>query len=289
MAELAEALAARGHVLTFFAHERDVAVVPEAKWYRVPIIPWPSLLRYVTFLLSNTLVRFIARVRDREQFDVLHSTGPDVLRPDVTTLHCCTPSVADGIAATAVVPGLRRWARVRGFVNTWSYRIIGAVERYVVRYGARKVIVVSQVQREEVQRYDGVVANRLDVVPYGVNLDEFAPVTAAMKERIRRELSVPVDTVVVVFVGYNWERKGLETLVGALELIQKEEPRLKLFLLVVGGPQKSQYTDVVTSRLQGHVRFLGARRDVANAYAASDVCVLPSEQESFGFPPLAGL
>jgi glycosyltransferase involved in cell wall biosynthesis len=101
---------------------------------------------------------------------------------------------------------------------------------------------------------------------------------------VRAQLSIPDDQPVVLFVGYNWERKGLNTLVSALAAIGRPESIRGPCLLVVGGHGRPSYEARARRHLAGNVRFLGTRDDVARLYGAADVCVLPSREEPFGLP-----
>lgn len=289
MAELAEALARRGHSIAFFSSARDPQVLPAAVWYRVPLVPRPHPLRYLSFLVSNTLVRALLRLRNADHFDVVHSTGPDVLFPTVTTLHCCTPAFADALGPGQPVPDWRRWAAPRRLVNRLSYLLIGVFERFVVRAGAGRVLVVSEALLREVQQHVTPGVERMCVVPNGVNLREFAPLPPGAGLQWRRGLGIPEARPVVLFVGYNWERKGLGTLASAMAMLRRGGTSVDPLLLVVGGRGSEAYERGVATLLDGHVRFLGSRSDMPRVYNASDVCVLPSLQEPFGLPPLEAM
>ncbi len=289
MLELAGAMTARGHRTAVFASSMDSTALPETIWHCVPIVPWPSLARYLSFLLGNTLVRAAVRYHGRVQFDIIHSTGPDVLRPAVTTLHCCTGAVADILSQQSCGSEWRRLSSVRRWHNILSYRAISLFERYVVRLGAQRVIAVSGALAADVERHNGPLAGRLAVIPNGVNLEEFTPLPYSTRAEVRRELGVGADEVVVLFVGYNWERKGVEVLVEALARLRAHSDLPPVSLTLVGGRGQAAYESRVVERLAGRVRFLGSRTDLVRLYGASDVCVLPSLQESFGLPILEAM
>jgi glycosyltransferase involved in cell wall biosynthesis len=289
MVELGAALAARGHRITWFAGSKDTTVLTEAAWHHVPMIRWPSLPRYLSFLVGNTLVRLAARYWGRARFDIIHSTGPDVLRPTVTTLHCCARAFADGLEEDGSTRRWQRWKVVRRWHNKLSYRAIALFERYVVRVGARQVISVSRALAAEVEWHNGPLDGRLAVIPNGVNLHEFAPPSPAARAEVRHELGMGADEVGVLFVGYNWERKGVGVLVEALAQLLARPGLPPVTLTIVGGRAQAAYESVLVERLAGRVRFLGPRTDLARLYGASDVCVLPSLQEPFGLPILEAM
>lgn len=289
VASLGEALAARGHTIAIVSSKRQDGLLPRATWYRVPIIPRPHVIRFLSFMLGNTLIRMWLRLFRSERFDVIHSTGPDVLRPTVTTLHCCGAGLAEGVWRDRTSGG-KRWRRLRRLSNAFAYQVVSLCERYVLRRGAARVITVSlTLTRELHDRYRRLPADRLVVVPDGVDLREFHSGIRADGQSLRRALQVPEDGLVVLFVGHNWGRKGLETLVSALHLIRRHEPQLRPWLVVVGEGGRQLYAEAIQRRLDGDVKFLGVQSAMGPIYGMADVCVLPSTYEPFGLPILEAM
>ncbi len=282
VAGVAEALARRGHTLVIFAHRRDPSIVPQARWYRVPMLPRPHLPRFLSFLMMNSVSRMWARVAHGERFDVIFSTGPDVLRPTITTFHCTAAGFADELATSNGTSALRRWN------NVVSYRAISSLEKYVVRKGAGRVVSISGALSAEVSGYYGVPPEKLVIVPDGVDVSEFHPPSPEERSRSRAALGIAPEKQVVMFAGHNWERKGLLFLVDALAQL-REAAHLRPLLLVAGGLRAPKYEDEIKRKLGEDVRFLGVRGDMAALYAASDVLALPTLHEPFGLPVLEAM
>jgi glycosyltransferase involved in cell wall biosynthesis len=120
----------------------------------------------------------------------------------------------------------------------------------------------------------------------GVDLTRFDPerFSAADRARVRAELGVDDDTVVVGAVGRLVAEKGYPELFAAMEHLPD-----RYRLVVVGGedPEKPDSLPAeILARARGRgVRFLGHRDDVDRLYAAMDVFVLASHRE--GFPRAA--
>jgi UDP-glucose:(heptosyl)LPS alpha-1,3-glucosyltransferase len=170
-----------------------------------------------------------------------------------------------------------------------TYQLIGGVERFVVRKGASQVVAVSQsLAREATERYN-LPPGRVSVIPNGVDTETFHPDRKIDGMKVRADFSIPSDQALVLFIGYNFVRKGLDTLVSALERLNQEDGHPDVHLVVVGGRGREAYEAQVSMRLGGRVFFAGAHRDVAAFYGASDVCVLPSFEEPFGLPILEAM
>ena len=81
----------------------------------------------------------------------------------------------------------------------------------MVGRGARTGVAISQTLKDEFREFHGERANGLQVVPDGVDLNEFYPTTRESREHARARLNVSSEQKVVLFVGHNWYRKGLPT------------------------------------------------------------------------------
>jgi hypothetical protein len=140
------------------------------------------------------VIRSVIHRPQGERFDVIHSTGPDVLCPTVTTLHCCTGGFAEELETPSPDAAWKQWGQLRRWHNMMSYRVIALFERFVVRRGARSVIVVSNALASEAQRHNNVPDARLNVIPNGVNLDEFRPPSDDRRRVARARLGVRLGT-----------------------------------------------------------------------------------------------
>ncbi len=133
------------------------------------------------------------------------------------------------------------------------------------------------------------VRGNVEVVHLGVDVSAFRSSVARTPEEVRAELEVPPGRILVTMVGNIRPWKGQHVAVDALARLPAVE-RDRFFLVLVGRtPEESaDYAAEVRETigrtgLDAHVRFLGARLDVADLFNASDLAlhasVLP---EPFG-------
>src|SRR5205823_6389522 len=98
-------------------------------------------------------------------------------------------------------------------------------------------------------------------------------------EKHRAKLGIGDDERIAIFVGGDWERKGLRIAIDAITL----SPSWRL--LVVGkGPTSSYLRSVERDGASDRVLFVGTPVDLAPWYAAADAFVLPSAYETFSLP-----
>jgi glycosyltransferase involved in cell wall biosynthesis len=112
------------------------------------------------------------------------------------------------------------------------------------------------------------------MIRYGVNTQRFNP--AAKFPDIRKELGIPADKVVVVFVARVTHHKQPLALVEGFAQAVAQQPNLHL-LMVGDGDQKQEVIELVKNlNISEHVTLQPFRQDVPAVLAASDVFVLPS-------------
>ena len=273
MAKLATGLADRGHSVTVVARRCDIPEHPRISWIRVPGPLRPVTIGYPWFFLAGSI-----QTARRPKEGLLHTTGALVLnRADVSTVHFC------GLAFQKEM-GLSRRSR-EGFayrINEWISDLITRwTERLIYRpRRTHHLIPVSHGLARELERYFPAMRGRLTVVANGVDVAAFRRNEEA-RGRIRAELGIDRDSLVSLFVGGDWERKGLRHAIEALA----EVPGWQL--LVVGPGDTERFAAVASAAGVGdRVHFAGRQADTAPYYSAADAFVFPTAYEAFPLSPM---
>jgi UDP-glucose:(heptosyl)LPS alpha-1,3-glucosyltransferase len=116
----------------------------------------------------------------------------------------------------------------------------------------------------------------------GVDVERFHPgLRSRLRDPQRAAWGVSADTVVFLFVGSGFHRKGLDCLIRALgELRARGISNVRL--VVVGKGRVAAYRRLaVKAAVADLVRFEGYRSDVASSYAGADLFVLPTRYDPF--------
>jgi glycosyltransferase involved in cell wall biosynthesis len=150
----------------------------------------------------------------------------------------------------------------------------------------RVVVVPTSGEGQVLSRVFGRVRPRTVVIPNGVDPKRFRPSTPVERAAARERFRLGADDRVALFVGGEFERKGLEVLIEAMAAAPT------VLLLVVGGDVKMVAR--VTARTEelgvsDRVMLIGEQPDPAPYYAVADMFVMPSAYESFGLVFLEAL
>jgi glycosyltransferase involved in cell wall biosynthesis len=133
---------------------------------------------------------------------------------------------------------------------------------------ARVVIAHSQLMKDQVQRFYGVPAERIEVLHPPVDSLRFNAVSAAKRDSLRQHFGLPSDKAVFLLASTGHKRKGLDLLVRFFQATT-----LPVQLVVAGRPISVQHPNV---------RYLGYRSDIEDVYRAVDFTVMASSFEPFG-------
>lgn len=121
---------------------------------------------------------------------------------------------------------------------------------------------------------------RLPVVeiPLVYDTDRFQPDPAVRRET-RAELGAGKNDVVALFVGTNWNTKGLDLAVAGLADAHRRGAR-QLVLWVAGSDDAKRLERAARRHgVQDRVRLLGMRSDLERHFPAADVFLLPTLYE----------
>jgi glycosyltransferase involved in cell wall biosynthesis len=240
------------------------------RWLRVPVIRRPFPLKFALFFIGAALRVIQARS------DIVHTVGAIVPnRAAVVTIQFCHAGFRERTGVVA--------ARGGSFVrraNSAVGRMLALIaERWCYRPGRTRVFaaVSGGVAAELTRNYGGVP---VVLTPNGVDLDRFAP-AADVRRAFRKYQGIDERALVALFVGGDWDRKGLAIAIAGLAVAQGLSPR-SVFLWVVGHGDLTAFGAVVRRfGLSQQVRFFGQRTDTERFYQSADVFVLPTMYETF--------
>lgn len=149
-------------------------------------------------------------------------------------------------------------------------RILQLEDALFAKRGATRVIVASDMVKNEIVDLYDYPADKIELVRNGVPLDRFR-FDPKQREKSRADLKLHPDEIALLFAGSGWERKGLLFAMEAMAMCRGH----RLRLLVAGHGKTQSY---FKSR---RVRFLGEVVDLLPVYAAADIFILPTIYDPF--------
>jgi len=267
-AELADAVAKRGHEVHFHCVRWMDVSSPAVQFHRVRTIDLANSSRILSYAVS------VGLDLKRGRYDVTHSYG-GVVGCDVITAQSChraglkiAKALKGEIIRTNVNLGIAD--RIRLYLEYQNF----------ARRQYRKVIACSTLVKSELMEHYRVPESDIVVVANGVDVEEFHPHNRELfRNDIRSEYRIGKEEILLLFVGHEFARKGLEAAIRSLPILKQQAIKL----LVCGGDNPQPFQQLaVKLGVDQQVIFAGAQTDMKRYYAAADIFVLPTLHEAFG-------
>jgi len=271
--ELGKELAERGHTVHFIASAlptRLTELNERVRFHEVEMLSYP-LFEHQPYDLA--LATKMAMVADSENLDLLH-------------VHYAIPHSISGILARESIKAHRRLPVITTLHGT-DITLVGADRSYlpITKYALEQsdgVTAISNYLKQATIEHFGF--DRIEVIPNFVCPEEYKP---KIDCDLRESLS-PDGSPVLVHVS---NFRPVKRPVDCVEILARVLKQTKARLVMVG--DGSERTNCIhRARCLGvsdNCLFVGKQPNIIDYLCASDVLLLPSEQESFGLAALEAM
>ncbi|MEC4888880.1 MAG: glycosyltransferase family 4 protein [Nitrospira sp.] len=267
------------HDVHVFAHEWIFDGSEPITFHKIPrVCHKPAWVNQLFFSY------FCRRAVD-DGFDVVHSFEKVPTFDVMTVQSPCFKSPE--------LKGLGRWQQRLDWVRTalsprkLAWRWLEA--RQFADEGARVIIAVAEKVKRNVQACYGLSDDHFQLAYTGVDVPKIERVYSPQElHDIRAQLGLSADDLVLLFVGTEFKRKGLDALLGGLALLPRGMCKL---LIAGGGGGKLDYYKQLAAKihLESDVRFLGLVQDIERMYPIADLYVLPTLADPCPLAPLEAM
>lgn len=260
------------HEIHVFAQEIEHQM-PGVHYHRIsrPLSKprWVNQLWYATATWWHT----------RHGFDIVHS-HENTWHGNIQTIHVRPFRMGLFHQRT----GLRRWLKWLNLFTSPRLMTYWWLERARMQPN-RCIVATSETLKQEILQTYPHAAPMLHTIPPGVNLPPVPQDRVHLQTEMRTVLGLPQNVTLALFVGNDYIKKGLPTLLQALVDLPK------VHLAVVGRPthQASCQQLADSLGLTTRVHFLGSLPDVAPAYGAADLLVHPTTEDTYAMVVLEAM
>jgi len=266
---IALACQARGHAIRVYHLEWNGEVPPGFELVKVPASGWSSIRRYA---------RFTAWVEaDLARRPVDRVVGFNKM-PGLDLYYAADPCFEDK-ARTLRKPLYRYSPR---------YRHFSAYERAVFAPESHtEILMISTTQQPLFAEYYGTPARRFHLLPPGIAADRRAPPNAAelraqARERFGSEFGLAADDFLLVQIGSDFPRKGLDRSIAALAALPEALKR-RTRLVAIGADDARPFQERARALGVGErVHLPGGRDDVPRFLLGADLLLHPARHENTG-------
>jgi UDP-glucose:(heptosyl)LPS alpha-1,3-glucosyltransferase len=287
-AEVAERLVKLGHEIHIFTSKwmdvKDNRVI----FHKVPIVRLGFLEKSVLYKINKFLQGLTFLITSKilvnyRNFDIVQVKGDSLAKFDIVSAHSCHKAWLK--IARKEIKNPIDW--IMKNLNPHHWRILLTEKLNYKKGNYKKIVAVSYGVKKEIMQCYNVLEEDIVVIPNGIDLEEFNPKNRSLYfEEVRKEYNIPLDYFVLLFIGYEFRRKGLEFVIKAIAKIKNE----KIKLIVVGNDNKKPYEKLAKDLgVLDKVIFVGQQTKVNKFYAASDIFVFPTFYEAFSHVTLEAI
>jgi glycosyltransferase involved in cell wall biosynthesis len=262
-----------------------------AKWDRVrgiPVYRIPSQADWVLKKVRAIISTLLFLIKMRKSYDIIYVVGyrmlgiPAILVCSLFQKPCILRQSLHGeLLGESSNCGLQK---VKVYPRSFLIGIFLWLRNLLIRRADIFISISSSVTQEYL---DGKInSKKIKHIPNGVDTRRFHPVSHDEKLWLRRKLGLPEGKIIVIFVGRLVFYKGPLLLVRVWKEIASIHPDVYLVLV---GPGEDSAVDceselrnfVKAKALDRYTHFTGAVENVHEYLQASDLFILPSDNEVF--------
>ena len=271
--ELGKALAERGHNVHFISYAlpmrltgfMDNVVFHEVETSSYPLFDFPLY----TLALASKMVE----VAKFEKLDLFHC-------------HYAIPHATSAFLAKEMLAPTN--IKVITTLHGTDITLVGLEPSFlpVMKFSIERsdgVTAVSRFLKEKTLTNYGI-EKEIEVIPNFVDTRKYRRGNA---DEVRKHFSTPGEKILVHTSNFRPVKRVADAIRVFNEVLKKVPSKL---ILVGDGPDRSQ-CEILCRELgiQEHVKFLGKQIDVIHILTAADICLMPSQSESFGLSALEAM
>ncbi|MGH9743136.1 MAG: glycosyltransferase family 4 protein [Candidatus Acidiferrum sp.] len=248
-------------------------------WRKVPTIPGPHVMQFLAWMLLNGFLRSWDALIGRVSFDLVLSPGINCLHPDVVIVHALFHRLRE-LAREETKGSGTRGNFFRRLHRRVYYALLASLERRIYADKSIFLAAVSNRTKAHLQKY--FRRRDVTVIPNGVNTAQFsAKARVERREQARQRRGFRDSDFVLLLIGNDWRVKGLPAVLDAMAVLL-DSP---LHLVVVGNDVAEPFRSLAMRlKLGDRCHWESPNSDVLDFYAAADLYVSPSREDSFGLP-----
>jgi UDP-glucose:(heptosyl)LPS alpha-1,3-glucosyltransferase len=242
-------------------------------FHHVPVISFPRFLAPLSFA-------YFARQKiNRLGVDLIH-THERIFSANIYSVH--------GIPHLIWVKQIRN----KLVMGLYDHALAFIEKRLIENTQCKHLLAVSSITAEQLNVAFVGVSGRIRIVSPGIDVSPFMRwQKQECRKALRAEHGWDDDDLVILFVGMNFEIKGLDRIMRAISIVGRADPAGTMRLVVAGKGNTRKYARLAESLgISENVVFTGTiESDIERIYLGCDVFMLLSRFDTFGLVVLEAM
>ena len=238
-----------------------------------------NFIDWIMQMNFNMIAKANELIANGEKFDVIHAHDWLVAYSAKTLKQSYNIPLISTIHATEAGRNSGIHDEVQRYINDTEW---------LLTYESSEVIVNSNYMKCELQRLFGLPFEKINVVPNGININNFNGIERDYE--FRRQYAMDNEKI-ILYVGRLVYEKGVQNLISAMPKILNGYNDSKLVIVGKGGMYDELKNQANAMGIANKVYFTGYlnSKQVQKMYKCADVAVFPSTYEPFGIVALEAM
>ena len=265
-------LLAAGHEIHYYCYKWEPFSHPRLFFHRVPYIKGIRFLKILSFAFFSKIML------QKENFDLILGFGKTYYQDIYRDGTGCLKEYQK-YSLPVIKNPIRRFFRKISLYQ----QVIQAIETRRYKPGNfKKIIANSQFVKNQILNRYNLSPEQVEVVYSGSDCKRFTPDNRVKhRGKIREQFGINCDDFLILFVGNDFMRKGLDILLKAVFHLLKVCPHLKALIVGKDRHEKKFKNLALSLGIENKTIFAGHYSDTPSLYAAADIFVLPSRFDPF--------
>jgi glycosyltransferase involved in cell wall biosynthesis len=251
-------------------------------FHRIPELPGPHIFNYIWWFAANHVWRFRDTYFRGLKPDLIFTPGINCFDADAISVHIVFAEFFRQAKPelSFFSHSVRYWPRL--VHRRAYYSLIILLERLIYPSPEKRLVLIAKKTEADLKRFYPRPGNS-PILYLGLDHARFNSARCAeLRNSARESLGLAHTDFALLLVGNDLLKKGILALFQAMSQLRDSPMKL----LIVSRESGSGYQSLLKEKgLSDRVRFLPPRKDVEFYFAAADLYVGPSLEDTFAMPP----
>ena len=249
-------------------HSDNISFHKIPQWFKKP--------RFVNQLLFSWLTKRATH----NKFDIVHSHDM-ATHANIYTLH--VPCVKTKWTQTKGIKKILRWANT--ILSPRKIAYLWLEHKEMQALPNRHFISVSEYLSRNILENYPELDGHITIAHPGIDiLPRSEKKITKLRQQFREDYNIPVSALVLLFVAHGFKRKGLPTIIQALEELNSQD----IHIIVVGSGNPKEIR-INSPTIQKNTHFIGVVKNMNELYPVADALIHPTLGDTYGMVVLEAM
>lgn len=241
--------------------------------------------KFNTYVDKTFEIPFIESITDFQKLTTTYKLIKKITKENDYSLIHCYSSILGGLTRFASIPLRKQGTKILYTAYNFSFYEGAPISQWLISFPIEKMlskhtdilIITNEEDYQTTIKYHFKAEEIKLVLGLGIDLMTYLPEGLESKKILRQRNNINETDFVLIYISELTLNPNQKDLITMMAVVSEELPEVKL-LIVGKGKERDYYKELVKKKgLEGHVKFLGNRQDIAEILKLADVSLFTSK------------